>query len=253
MHTVLSGHRLEGGQFLEGGFTKSFITSHGVGGAGWLTIGINVGGFNRDPLAIETPFSPGPCGALLASETKAVRVLAADAPFLGDPLRPLHDAIAAAAKALNDQRERWLNPPEWIAEVAAEVDAKDDFADVAKVSGPEAQRLIRQSAIDAAAAQHPKLKKRTLTNLYNERPTWLRLAHLSLDRAVLNAYAATDPAPHGQSGWTPAWAEVFEPTGAGQPLPDAHPLTQLRAETEQNILAALLNLNHQRAATPTPK
>jgi type II restriction/modification system DNA methylase subunit YeeA len=169
-------------------------------------------------------------------------------PAEGSKHRPLHDAIAAAAKALNDQRERWLNPPEWIAEVAAEVDAKDDFADVAKVSGPEAQRLIRQSAIDAGAAQHPKLKKRTLTNLYNERPTWLRLAHLTLDRAVLNAYAATDPTPHGQSGWTPAWAEVFEPTGAGQPLPEAHPLTQLRAETEQNILAALLKLNLQRSS-----
>ncbi len=174
-------------------------------------------------------------------------------PAEGSKHRPLHDAIAGAAKALNDQRERWLNPPEWIAEVAAEVDAKDDFADVAKVSGPEAQRLIRQSAIDAAAAQHPKLKKRTLTNLYNERPAWLRLAHLALDRAVLNAYAATDPT----AGWTPAWAEVFEPTGAGQPLPPInnapHPLTQLRAETEQSILAALLNLNHQRAATSTPK
>lgn len=170
-------------------------------------------------------------------------------PAEGDPLRPLHDAIAAAAKALNDQRERWLNPPEWIAEVAAEVDAKDDFADVAKVSGPEAQRLIRQSAIDAAAAQHPKLKKRTLTNLYNERPTWLRLAHKALDQAVLNAYAATDP----NAGWAPACSEVFEPTGAGQPLPEAHPLTQLRAETEQHILAALLNLNHQRAASPHPK
>jgi SAM-dependent methyltransferase len=172
-------------------------------------------------------------------------------PAEGSKHRPLHDAIAAAAKALNDQRDRWLNPPEWIAEVAAEVDAKDDFADVAKVSGPEAQRLIRQSAIDAAAAQHPKLKKRTLTNLYNERPTWLRLAHLALDRAVLNAYAATDPNP--ESAWTPAWAEVFEPTGAGQPLPEAHPLTQLRAETEQNILAALLNLNHQRAAQSQTK
>lgn len=172
-------------------------------------------------------------------------------PAEGSKHRPLHDAIAGAAKALNDQRERWLNPPEWIAEVAAEVDAKDDFADVAKVSGPEAQRLIRQSAIDAAAAQHPKLKKRTLTNLYNERPTWLRLAHLSLDRAVLNAYAATDP----QGGWTPAWAEVFEPTGAGQPLPPIdnkpHPLTDLRAQTEQHILAALLTLNHHRSAPPS--
>ena len=175
-------------------------------------------------------------------------------PAEGDPHRPLHDAIAGAAKSLNDQRERWLNPPEWIAEVAAEVDAKDDFADVARVSGPEAQRLIRQSAIDAAAAQHPKLKKRTLTNLYNERPTWLRLAHKALDEAVLAAYAAVDP----EGGWDRSWAGVFEETGAGQALPDSppsggegepvpHPLAERRAEVEQSILANLLRLNLARA------
>ncbi len=33
-----------------------------------------------------------------------------------------------------------------------------------------------------------KLKKRTLTNLYNQRPTWLDLAHRKLDHAVLDAY-----------------------------------------------------------------
>ena len=38
---------------------------------------------------------------------------------------------------------------------------------------------------DASAA---KLKKRTLTNLYNERPTWLDLAHKKLDAAVFAAY-----------------------------------------------------------------
>ena len=31
------------------------------------------------------------------------------------------------------------------------------------------------------------LKKRTLTNLYNERPTWLDLAHKKLDAAVFAA------------------------------------------------------------------
>jgi len=50
---------------------------------------------------------------------------------------------------LNDLREGWLNPP-----------------------GLEAEEL----------------KTRTLTNLYNERPTWLRDAHARLDRAVLAAY-----------------------------------------------------------------
>ena len=33
-----------------------------------------------------------------------------------------------------------------------------------------------------------KLAKRTLTNLYNERPTWLALAHQKLDAAVFAAY-----------------------------------------------------------------
>jgi hypothetical protein len=32
------------------------------------------------------------------------------------------------------------------------------------------------------------LKSRTLTNLYNERATWLDLAHRKLDAAVLAAY-----------------------------------------------------------------
>ena len=33
-----------------------------------------------------------------------------------------------------------------------------------------------------------KLKKRTLTNLYNERPAWLDHAHKKLDAAVAAAY-----------------------------------------------------------------
>ena len=31
-------------------------------------------------------------------------------------------------------------------------------------------------------------KKRTLTNLYNQRPSWLELAHKRLDQAVFAAY-----------------------------------------------------------------
>ena len=62
-------------------------------------------------------------------------------------------AIAQAAKELVEKRDNWLNPP------------------------------------DASDAE---LKKRTLTNLYNSRPTWLDLAHKKLDRAVLEAYGWTD-------------------------------------------------------------
>lgn len=55
------------------------------------------------------------------------------------------------------------------------------------------------------------LKKRTLTNLYNERLTWLDLAHQSLDAAVFAAY-----------GWDPGMRD-------------------------EDLLAALLELNLSRA------
>lgn len=98
----------------------------------------------------------------------------------------------------------------------------------------------------AAAAKDPKLKKRTLTNLYNERPTWLRLAHRRLDEAVLAAYASVDAAPGG-GGWTTEWAQVWEDTGAGQPLPASHPLAAKRKEVDEAVLGALLALNLRRA------
>ncbi len=151
----------------------------------------------------------------------------------------LHSAIAQAAAELNEMRERWLNPPEWIEPIAAAIDARDKFEDVPA----EARPLIRQSAIMAAAAANPNLKKRTLTNLYNERPTWLKLAHKKLDTAVLAAYAVVDP----EGGWEPNWADVWFDTGAGQPLPADHPLAGRRAEIDQKVLANLLRLNQYRS------
>jgi hypothetical protein len=62
---------------------------------------------------------------------------------------PRVQAIAQAAKELVEQRDRWLNPE---------------------------------------GATEAELKKRTLTNLYNQRPTWLDLAHKRLDAAVFDAY-----------------------------------------------------------------
>ena len=138
-------------------------------------------------------------------------------------------------------RERWLNPPEWIDQVAAKVDAADDFSDVPA----DARALIRRSAVMALAAKDPRLKKRTLTNLYNERPQWLKLAHEKLDRAVLAAYAAaTDP----EGGWSEDWAQVWLDTGAGQPLPPERPLAAERQRVDQQVLSNLLRLNKARAA-----
>ena len=39
------------------------------------------------------------------------------------------------------------------------------------------------------------LETRTLTNLYNQRPTWLQHAHAVLERAVWAAYGWDDPDP----------------------------------------------------------
>jgi hypothetical protein len=40
-----------------------------------------------------------------------------------------------------------------------------------------------------------ELKKRSLTNLYNLRPTWLDTAHKTLDVAVAKAYGWNDYSP----------------------------------------------------------
>ena len=82
---------------------------------------------------------------------------------------PHAEAIAEAARCLNELRENWLNPPEWVDRVPEVVEGYPD-------------RII-------AKPEHEKeLKKRTLTNLYNQRPAWLDHAHRRLDEAVAAAY-----------------------------------------------------------------
>ena len=61
--------------------------------------------------------------------------------------------------------------------------------------------------------------------------------------AVLAAYGATDPA--GQ--WSEDWATLWQPTGAGQPLPETHPLAARRQEIDQKVLENLLRMNLARA------
>ena len=46
----------------------------------------------------------------------------------------------------------------------------------------------RRAWLNPTGASEQELKKRTLTNLYNQRPEWLALAHRKLDEAVLDAY-----------------------------------------------------------------
>ena len=107
--------------------------------------------------------------------------LTPDMPAADYAAEPRAQAIAAAAARLNELREVWLNPPDLVDRVPEVVAGYPD-------------RLVAKD--EAAAAI---LKKRTLTNLYNQRPTWLANAHADLDAAVAAAYGwpadiATDDA-----------------------------------------------------------
>jgi type II restriction/modification system DNA methylase subunit YeeA len=95
------------------------------------------------------------------------------------PAGPLAEAIAAAAKRLNELREAWLNPPEWVDWVRTKEEEQAGFP-------------LRPVAKPGHEAE---LKKRTLTNLYNARPAWLDHAHRELDAAVAAAYGWTDYTP----------------------------------------------------------
>lgn len=61
-----------------------------------------------------------------------------------------------------------------------------DLKTVEGKSGVGIARYPRLEPLNANCAA--KLQKRTLTNLYNERPAWLDLAHKKLDAAVAAAY-----------------------------------------------------------------
>ena len=116
-------------------------------------------------------------------------------------------AIGDAARELNGLRERWLNP------VALTPSPSPD----SRLAG-EGSKIIEGSDVGGGGLglSESELKKRTLTNLYNERPQWLVNAHRKLDEAVFAAY-----------GW-PADLEDGE------------------------VLARLLALNLERADRPSP-
>ncbi|MDP3257724.1 DNA methyltransferase, partial [Bosea sp. (in: a-proteobacteria)] len=98
--------------------------------------------------------------------------------------------IAAAAKALDEKRRAWLNPPDLV-EIVPEV--------VPTAAPGEEPRRYPDRILPKNAEAAVKLRERTLTNLYNQRPAWLAALHEDLDRAVAAAYGwpediATDEA-----------------------------------------------------------
>ena len=135
---------------------------------------------------------------------------------LPEPNRQTRAAISAAAKKLDDLRTRWLNPPEWTKTEVLEFPGS--------VDGPWRRYVVKPNRRGIGMVRWPRivpkdpdcaasLSKRTLTNLYNQRPAWLALAHEKLDQAVFAAY-----------GWDPEMSD-------------------------EELLANLLALNLERAAT----
>ena len=88
-------------------------------------------------------------------------------------------AISDAAIKLNQLRENWLNPEIWV-----------DW-----VISPEEETAGFPKRPIAKVGHEADLKKRTLTNLYNLKPSWLKSAHEMVDNAVARAYGWDDYTP----------------------------------------------------------
>ena len=119
------------------------------------------------------------------------------------------EAIAEAARELNQLRESWLNPREWTETRTLEFPGTPDGVWARYIDPGTVQEIVlpgqdgisesERKKIKIGTVRYPrvepknaecaaKLKKRTLTNLYNERPQWLADAHMRLDAAVAAAY-----------------------------------------------------------------
>jgi len=132
-----------------------------------------------------------------------------------EPTDAQRTAIGSAAVHLENLRSNWQNPPEWVREETLEFPGSIDGPWTHYVHDPNDRGIgtVRYPRLVAKNAHVFDLAKRTQTNLYNERPTWLDLAHKALDQAVFDAY-----------GWDPSM-------------------------TDEQILAALLKLNLERSAS----
>ncbi len=96
--------------------------------------------------------------------------LTPDIPAIRYARDPRAIAIADAARRLDVLRNAWLNPADL---VIIEPEVVPGYPD----------RILPRDVVAAAA-----LRERTLTNLYNLNPQWLKNAHADLDAAVARAY-----------------------------------------------------------------
>ena len=130
--------------------------------------------------------------------------------------------ISEAASALNELRARWLNPPEWAHLQSQKFSASMDgpWRHHLVSPGEEAHQAEYLTLVPVDEASAKRLKKRTLTALYNKSPQWLHDAHDKLDRAVAEAYATAT----GNEQW-------------------------LNIESENQALELLLDLNQSRSSS----
>ncbi|WP_246881333.1 DNA methyltransferase [Acidovorax sp. JG5] len=121
--------------------------------------------------------------ALVEGDSKPNQPLApvqqAQAAIKTIPTRQAATAIAQAAQRLNTLRQAWLNPPEW-------TDSVPEVVPLGLSASPYPDRTVPKPGFEK------DLAKRTLTNLYNQRPAWLAAAHAQLDAAVAAAYGWAD-------------------------------------------------------------
>ncbi|MBB1126692.1 class I SAM-dependent DNA methyltransferase, partial [Thiospirillum jenense] len=137
-----------------------------------LKMGTSLGATPRYTPTTTFETFPFPIGLTPAdTASHAIEILESGAiiPNVAIEYRAHTIAIAEAAHQLNQLRDHWLNPPEWIEKVPEIVAGYPD-------------RIIAKP--DYAT----QLKQRTLTNLYNKQPAWLVNAHWQLDQAVAAAY-----------------------------------------------------------------
>jgi hypothetical protein len=125
-------------------------------------------------------------GALIPAGLEAGSTSPQPSPQRGEGIKAHATRIAEAAARLNALRENWLNPPEWTERVPEVVPLGLDHS-------PYPDRVVPKAGLSDADAK--ALQKRTLTNLYNQRPAWLAMAHEALDAAVAAAYGWADYSP----------------------------------------------------------
>jgi hypothetical protein len=136
---------------------------------------------DRPRYTSSTTFETFPFPAGLTPRDTAPKAIQASPPCMAGEIVAAN--IAAAARRLNELREAWLNPAEWVDWVITPEEEKAGFP----------KRPVAKPGFEA------DLKKRTLTNLYNAKlagkAAWLDLAHKQLDQAVATAYGWADYTP----------------------------------------------------------